>query len=102
MAVHVDAQGSGYLVVADALRSGWQATVDGRPTDLVAADGALAAVAVPAGAHEVALRYVAPGLRTGIALTLGAAGLAVVLFLAGPWLDARLRRRVRTTEGDRA
>src|SRR5262249_20207657 len=51
----VDAQGDGYLVVADALTNGWVATVDGHSTPLVPADHALVAVRVPAGHHDVVL-----------------------------------------------
>lgn len=57
LVVDVDAQGDGYLVVADALRDGWTATVDGDATPLLPADHALAAVHVPAGAHQVHFRY---------------------------------------------
>jgi hypothetical protein len=45
------------LVVADAWADGWQATVDGRPTPLFHANHAFRGVIVPAGRHQVALRY---------------------------------------------
>ena len=72
----VRAAGAGYLVVADAVQDGWQATVDGRPAPLLAADHALVAVPVPAGEHEVRLRYVPPGRRTGAGGQPGLAGAA--------------------------
>jgi hypothetical protein len=57
IAVEVDAAGSGYLVVADALQTGWEARVDGEPVDLVPADHGVVAVPVPPGEHTVGLHY---------------------------------------------
>jgi hypothetical protein len=56
----VDAQGAGYLVVADADQVGWVATVDGKAAPLVPADQGVVAVPVPAGKHTVALHFKAP------------------------------------------
>ena len=61
MAATVNATGAGYLVVADALQTGWTATVDGKPAPLVDADHAMVAVPVPAGQHTVRLDYTVPG-----------------------------------------
>ena len=55
--VEVESEGDGYLVVADALQTDWVATVDGESADLVAADHAGVAVAVPEGTHTVEIRY---------------------------------------------
>ncbi|WP_300013419.1 hypothetical protein [Pseudonocardia sp.] len=76
--VRVDADGAGHLVVADALQTGWVATVDGVSAPLVAADHAGVAVHVPPGQHMVRLMYQAPGggIGTGISM-------AAVVVLAG-------------------
>lgn len=80
--VEVDADGDGYLVVGDSiLREGWEATVDGEPVDLVAANHAFAAVPVTDGRHMVELEYRAPGLPQGLAISAGAALLTVGLFV---------------------
>jgi hypothetical protein len=50
---------------------GWKAYVDGVATDVLRADYLLRAIAVPAGAHVVELRYEPAPLRTGIAVSLG-------------------------------
>lgn len=68
-----------FLVLADTHLDGWTATLDGAPTPILHADFAFRAVRVPAGEHEVAFRYVAPGLRAGIALSL--AGLVATTLL---------------------
>jgi Bacterial membrane protein YfhO len=86
IAVQVDAERGGYLVVADALvRDGWTATVDGREVRLVHGNHAFAAVWVPAGEHRIELAYTAPGLRSGVIvsiLSMAVAGL--LLLLPGP------------------
>jgi len=81
----VDAQGAGYLVVADADQVGWAATVDGKKAPLVAADEGVVAVAVPAGEHTVTLRYAAPHDNAGTWITAATAILLIVLVLAEWW-----------------
>ncbi|HEX5041934.1 MAG TPA: YfhO family protein [Candidatus Polarisedimenticolaceae bacterium] len=48
---------AGWLVLSDAWVPGWTARVDGREVPILKADYAFRAVAVPAGAHQVVLRY---------------------------------------------
>jgi len=60
MVLHVQAQGAGYLVLADAIQTGWRVTVDGSPAHLVPADHAFAAVAVGPGSHTVRFYYPGP------------------------------------------
>ncbi|MEO3938341.1 YfhO family protein [Dermatophilaceae bacterium Soc4.6] len=92
ISVDVTAGASGHLVVADALAgSGWSASVDGVTVPVVAADHALAAVAVPAGKHVVTLRYDAPGLAQGVALSLVGVAVVVLVLVGG-----RPRRRAGT------
>jgi uncharacterized membrane protein YfhO len=87
---HVDAQGSGYLTVADAMTAdGWSVTVDGRAASLLVGDHGLATVAVPAGAHTVDFRYWPPGFSTGLILT-GVGGVLLVVLIV---LEMRRRRR---------
>lgn len=93
IAVRVEAQGTGFLVVADSIvRPGWRATVDGIAVDIQHGNHAFAAIPVSEGTHTVELRYVAPGLKAGLAVTIVSASLAAVPVFA-PIL--RRRRRVR-------
>ncbi len=62
LAIHVTGAG-GYLVLNDALVPGWSATVDGRAAPIVRADYAFRAVPVPAGDHDVMMRYSPWSLR---------------------------------------
>ena len=88
----VDAQGAGYLVVADADQVGWKATVDGRSATLRAADQGVVAVEVPAGKHVVTLTYSAPRATLGLAAT----GFTIVVLIGavvGEWWWPRRKRR---------
>jgi hypothetical protein len=85
----VDAQGEGFLVVADSLQSGWTVEVDGHRAELMDADHAGVAVRVPEGRHTVTLHYTPGGWRLGQLLSaLTMLGLAGVV----AW-DVRRRRR---------
>jgi len=88
IAARVDAQGAGYLVVADALQSGWAATVDGAPATLVPADNGMVAVAVPQGTHTVRLAYRMPMHNVGAWVS----GFALVV-LIGIGAGVLIRRR---------
>ena len=87
LVTEVEADGVGYLVAADPLGHGWEASVDGRPADIRPADHAGVAVLVPAGPHRVELRFAPPGWRLGLGISF------VSLILVGVGLRyARSRR----------
>jgi uncharacterized membrane protein YfhO len=83
----VESDGPGYLVVTEAHDRGWRATVDGRPAPIAAANLLFRCVALPAGRHQVRLRY-RPRL---VAWGAGASLLAVALGLSVWELDRRRR-----------
>jgi hypothetical protein len=94
--VDIEADGDGYLVVADAMQHGWRAEIDGRSVDVASADHAGVAVPVPEGAHTVTLRYRPPGQRAGAAVSA-----VSVLGVTGAWLWGGLRaRRARAHRAD--
>lgn len=63
--ISVNTDKSGLLVVTDHYYPGWLATVDGKPTDIVRANGVLRAVYVPQGQHSVEFAYEPESLRNG-------------------------------------
>jgi len=77
--VDIDARAPGFLVLSDPHYPGWEATVDGKPAEILRADYALRAVHVDAGARQVVFRYRPRSVRRGAAVSI--AGLAVVLAL---------------------
>lgn len=95
--VEVQADGAGYLVLADAVQSGWAVRVNGEPATIVDADHALGAVFLPPGSSTVEFRYVGTGLAVGAAIT--AVSLAILLLaLVGPNLRRRFSTRSTTVE----
>jgi hypothetical protein len=89
--VTVDAAGDGWLVVADPKLHNWVAEIDGEEVPLVPADHGMVAVEVPAGEHDVVVRYEPEGRDLGILVTY-----ATALLLAGlAIVPAVLRRRRR-------
>jgi hypothetical protein len=74
----------GYLVLTDTYYPGWQATVDGEPTEILPANHAFRAVELSAGDHTIIFEYAPLSFRLGAWITLGAASLlAIVLIAAG-------------------
>jgi len=88
--VVVERKSPGLLVDVDAWAPGWTASVDGRPTPVLRANGIFRAVAVPAGRHVVELAYRPASVRLGFAVT----GLAWALAGAIA-VRRRARRRPR-------
>jgi len=69
---------------------GWEAALDGQPTPILRAYGALAAVAVPEGEHKVTFVYNPASYRVGAILSfITWGGLAIFVVVTG----FRSRRR---------
>lgn len=80
VAAELTTDAAGLLVLADLFYPGWTAEVDGRPSEVLRADGVFRAVAVPAGSHKIAFRYRPLSFRIGAGLS--AVGLLVLAALA--------------------
>lgn len=77
--VEVDAPRAGWLVVAEVDYPGWRATVDGRAAPVERANWLMRAVHVPAGRHQVVLRFEPEGYAALCALAASACALALAL-----------------------
>jgi hypothetical protein len=77
------------LVVSENYFPGWSAMVNGQPAPVVRADFNLMAVALPAGATSVQLRFDDPAYEKGKMVTLFALTIAVVLWGIGFAVDRR-------------
>lgn len=85
VALEVDAERPGHLVLVDAYDPGWRATVDGQPAPLVPANVAFRAVPVPPGRHVVEMKYRPPAVFGGIVISLaGVAAVAAALLRGRP------------------
>ena len=71
---------SGMVVVSQTYFPGWEARVDGRPTHLYEAYGALQGLVVPSGTHDVEVLYRPRTAYWGAALSM--VGLLASLLLA--------------------
>jgi len=80
----------GMVILSDTYYPGWRADVDGHPSRIWEAYGAMRGVVVEAGTHEVDFRFRPASVFGGLALT--AAGILLTLILNLP-LPAILRRR---------
>jgi hypothetical protein len=83
--IRATSDSGGFLVLADTFYPGWQATLDGKPVEILRANFAFRAIAFPPGEHIVAFRYAPLSFRVGVMispLTLAAViGVLVVLSL---------------------
>jgi len=83
MSVTTDAPAPALLVVSEHFDPGWRATIDGRPAPLLEVDLGALGVAVPAGKHEVELRFWPRLLTAGLWIAATAlAGLLAAAFLS--------------------
>jgi uncharacterized membrane protein YfhO len=66
MTIQTHSAADGLLVIGDAYADGWTAWVDGDKTGVLRTNHALRGVALPAGDHEVIVRYEPASLRIGL------------------------------------
>ena len=77
--LRVQVASDGLLVVSNSWYPGWTATVDGKVSEILRANGALQAIRMPAGDHLVHFRFTSPMFRLGgWMLALGLLGLAAL------------------------
>jgi len=73
----------GILVASEMYYPDWKAEVNGKPADVMRANLALRAVALPAGTHEVAFRYDASLLRQSATISVAAFVTTLLALVAG-------------------
>lgn len=91
---------AGMVVFSDIFDPGWRAFVDGEPVPMLLVDHALRAIPLPAGSHQIELRYQTPALLPGIAITgITVAALAAAFVVYGT--DSRRWHRAGRTAPNR-
>lgn len=83
MEVETESSTPAFLVTSDVFYPGWQATIDGAPTEIFQTDYALRGVAVPAGTHTVSFVFKPMSLHQGATYSVAS---FVVLCAALFWL----------------
>jgi hypothetical protein len=87
--IKVHAAAPALLVLSDLFYPGWQATVDGRPAEILRANYLMRAVPVPEGAHAVRFLYRPASFKAGLAASaVGCVAVALLIFR-----HVRIRRR---------
>jgi hypothetical protein len=81
MIAQVQSATAGLLIVGERFDPGWSARVDGAPANVLEADLSALGVRVPAGDHEVELRFFPRGLWAGLGLALATAATLLALHL---------------------
>jgi uncharacterized membrane protein YfhO len=76
---------AGVLFLSIPFNRGWQASLDGRPVALHRIDAGFTGVLVPAGPHQVELRFVPQGSRVGLAVSLLAVITGALWVAVGRW-----------------
>lgn len=89
----VNADSPATIVVRQSFSPGWRAEIDGKPADILPADVLYQAIVIPAGRHQVTLRYSPDSVPVGAALT--AFGALAIIVLAGATLALGRRSRSR-------
>jgi hypothetical protein len=93
--VEADLSAPGLLVLVDAFRPGWEATVDGAPAEVLRANVVFRGVPLGAGRHQVVFRYRPAAVPVGAAVT-------VVCALGGLGLARHARRATAAAPSDDA
>lgn len=97
VAIDVEGNAPGFLVLTDVWFPGWTCTVDGKPVRLYRGNYLFRAVAVPAGTHEVVFTFQPSSYRWGRRLSLVTAVGALVVLGVGATIARRGHCRGRIT-----
>ncbi len=92
--IHADVQTpvASLLMVSEVFyEPGWNAVLDGDPVPIHRADYVLRAIEIPAGSHELVMRFDPPAFRRGVYLSLGAYSL-ILIGLAASIFTGRKRK----------
>ena len=88
--VHVSAQRPAMLVLSETFYPAWRAYVDGLPAHIYRANYLFRAVAIPAGEHQVEMRYESASFQLGLLIS---GGTLIVVLAAGCCYLLYARRR---------
>ena len=95
---HIDLETPQILCLQIPRTAGWTAYVDGTGTELLQADTMFSAILLPAGSHEIELRYQTPGLRLGAAVSLGTLAVLILFLIIYTLVSLILHGRDRRLE----
>jgi hypothetical protein len=79
--ISVETDAPGLLMLSETYDPGWNAYIDGERVDVLTANYLLRAVPVPAGVHEIELRYEPVEMKIGLAISGVTAAIVIVAFI---------------------
>ena len=94
----VQADQTSHLVFSIPIDKGWHFTIDGQPAEMTSLENSFIGVIVPAGQHEIVLKYVPEGLAAGIVLSLG--GLGILLISLALYLIFHNKKKKEAAESE--
>ncbi len=96
--VSVSSGEPGFVRILEAFDPGWTASVNGRLLEILPAEDLVIALPVPAGRHDIRLRFATPGAWTGAAISIASLALLAALVLSP--LEFPLPRRRGEGQGE--
>ncbi|MBB29392.1 MAG: hypothetical protein CME25_10890 [Gemmatimonadetes bacterium] len=84
------------LVFSENFYPGWQATLDGKPSDIYRADYALMAVPVPAGEHTIEIFFMPPSYETASLISFGSLSGCIGMLLLFAFWGWKVKRGVNS------
>lgn len=91
IAVDVNTDKPGILVLSEIWYPAWKVYIDGKPAELLIADYSLRGIAVPAGSHKVELRFESGAFSTGSWITI-ITSIAAIGALLVVWMRERAKK----------
>lgn len=79
----VKAQNGAYLLLTDTFFPGWQAYINGKPSEIMRADGIFRALEVPPGESSVEMVYSPISFKVGAAISIVSIAVALMLVFGG-------------------
>jgi hypothetical protein len=89
--VRTTADGDAWLVLSDTYYPGWSARIDGQPTTVLRGDVLFRVVPVPAGEHDVDLRFEPGSAKIGLAVSVACLISVLAALVVAGALDPRRR-----------
>lgn len=87
--IWVSLDSPGWLILTDTHYPGWQATIDGQPTDIIPADILFRAVELPQGSHTVVFQFNPASFQSGLLIS----ALTLIALIIGLTVTGKNRRQ---------
>lgn len=94
----IDVTDAGRFILAIPNEEGWTLYVDGKQNEILDFKEAFISVYLEEGHHEIELKYMTPGLKFGMGLSMGCIGLFVLTMFGRRFYDTRIKKTGETSE----